>query len=131
MDHSERGTKRICPTTGRKFYDLNRDPVISPYTGEIVPTSAAASFTRSSPPAFSRSKAVVEEEEPETEGPEIVSLDEVEAEEADASDDSDTGGDDDLNIKEDADTADDDTLIEDEDDDSASDLVDVENDDED
>jgi len=31
------GTKRICPTTGKKFYDLNKNPVISPYTGEIVP----------------------------------------------------------------------------------------------
>jgi uncharacterized protein (TIGR02300 family) len=31
------GTKRICPTTGKKFYDLNKSPVISPYTGEVVP----------------------------------------------------------------------------------------------
>ena len=34
---AELGTKRVCPVTGRKFYDLNKDPVISPYTGEIVP----------------------------------------------------------------------------------------------
>jgi uncharacterized protein (TIGR02300 family) len=34
---SEFGTKRICPTTGKKFYDLNKNPVISPYTGEVVP----------------------------------------------------------------------------------------------
>jgi uncharacterized protein (TIGR02300 family) len=34
---SELGTKRICPTTGKKFYDLNKTPVVSPYTGEIVP----------------------------------------------------------------------------------------------
>src|SRR5205814_3141458 len=33
---AELGTKRVCPVTGRKFYDLNKDPVISPYTGEIV-----------------------------------------------------------------------------------------------
>ena len=129
MDHSDRGTKRICPTTGRKFYDLNRDPVISPYTGEVVPTSVATTFSRSAPPAFSR-KAQVEEEETETDGPELVSLDEVEAEEAGAADDSDTGNDD-LNVEDDAEPADDDTLIEDEDDDSANDLIDVDNDDED
>jgi uncharacterized protein (TIGR02300 family) len=34
---SDLGTKRICPTTGKKFYDLNKTPVISPYTGEVVP----------------------------------------------------------------------------------------------
>jgi uncharacterized protein (TIGR02300 family) len=33
---SDLGTKRICPTTGKKFYDLNKNPVISPYTGEVV-----------------------------------------------------------------------------------------------
>ena len=37
MAKSELGTKRICPTTGKKFYDLNKIPVISPYTGEVVP----------------------------------------------------------------------------------------------
>src|ERR1700737_2516416 len=34
---SDLGTKRICPTTGKKFYDLNKSPVISPYTGGVVP----------------------------------------------------------------------------------------------
>jgi hypothetical protein len=34
---SDLGTKRICPTTGKKFYDLGKTPVISPYTGEVVP----------------------------------------------------------------------------------------------
>ena len=37
MPKKEWGTKRVCPTTGKRFYDLNRDPVISPYTGEVVP----------------------------------------------------------------------------------------------
>ena len=36
MPKEEWGVKRVCPTTGRRFYDLNRDPVVSPYTGEIV-----------------------------------------------------------------------------------------------
>ena len=36
MPKEEWGTKRTCPTTGRRFYDLNAKPVISPYTGETV-----------------------------------------------------------------------------------------------
>ena len=39
---SDLGTKRICPTTGKKFYDLNKNPVISPYTGEVVPIAPIA-----------------------------------------------------------------------------------------
>src|SRR6516164_8611654 len=39
---SEFGTKRICPITGKKFYDLNKNPVISPYTGEVVPVVPVA-----------------------------------------------------------------------------------------
>jgi hypothetical protein len=37
MPKEEWGTKRVCPTTGRRFYDLNANPVVSPYTGEVVP----------------------------------------------------------------------------------------------
>ena len=36
----ELGTKRVCPTTGRKFYDLNKSPIISPYTGQVVTIAA-------------------------------------------------------------------------------------------
>lgn len=32
----EWGTKRLCPTSGKRFYDLNKNPVVSPYTGEVV-----------------------------------------------------------------------------------------------
>ena len=37
MAKAELGTKRICPDTGRKFYDLGKTPVVSPYTGKVVP----------------------------------------------------------------------------------------------
>ena len=40
MPNEEWGTKRICPTTGKRFYDLNKDPIISPYTGETVALDA-------------------------------------------------------------------------------------------
>lgn len=33
MPKKEWGVKRVCPETGKRFYDLNREPVISPYTG--------------------------------------------------------------------------------------------------
>jgi uncharacterized protein (TIGR02300 family) len=36
MPKEEWGTKRLCPTTGKRFYDLNQDPIVSPYTGEVV-----------------------------------------------------------------------------------------------
>ncbi|TDL81890.1 TIGR02300 family protein [Palleronia sediminis] len=36
MPKEEWGTKRVCPTTGKRFYDLNRTPIVSPYTGEVV-----------------------------------------------------------------------------------------------
>jgi uncharacterized protein (TIGR02300 family) len=41
MPKPEWGIKRICPVTGKRFYDLNRSPVISPYTGEIVDIESA------------------------------------------------------------------------------------------
>ena len=34
MEKEKLGKKWICPTTGKKFYDLNKEPVTSPYTGE-------------------------------------------------------------------------------------------------
>lgn len=40
MPKEEWGTKRVCPTTGRRFYDLNKSPIVSPYTGEVVTLDA-------------------------------------------------------------------------------------------
>jgi uncharacterized protein (TIGR02300 family) len=39
MPKDEWGVKRVCPTTGKRFYDLNKTPIVSPYTGEIVELS--------------------------------------------------------------------------------------------
>ena len=75
MAKSELGTKRICPTTGKKFYDLNKSPVISPYTGEIVPIVApVASSGRGA------ASAAADEAAPETAEMETVSLEEADAE---------------------------------------------------
>ena len=35
MPKEEWGVKRVCPTTGKRFYDLNKNPIVSPYTGEV------------------------------------------------------------------------------------------------
>lgn len=40
MSNPEWGVKRVCPETGKRFYDLNKSPVVSPYTGKIVPIDA-------------------------------------------------------------------------------------------
>lgn len=79
MAKSDLGTKRICPTTGKKFYDLNKNPVISPYTGEVVPIApVAAPRTR----ADQRPTANADTEAPEAmEAEELVSLEEADAEE--------------------------------------------------
>ena len=39
MAKADLGTKRICPETGKKFYDLNKDPIVSPFTGIEYPLS--------------------------------------------------------------------------------------------
>jgi uncharacterized protein (TIGR02300 family) len=78
---SDLGTKRICPTTGKKFYDLNKNPVISPYTGEVVPIAPVVA-TRASRGEAARASAAAAEATPEpAESEELVSLEEADAEE--------------------------------------------------
>ncbi|MBR0791091.1 TIGR02300 family protein [Bradyrhizobium manausense] len=79
MAKSELGTKRICPTTGKKFYDLNKNPVISPYTGEVVPIAPVAP-ARASRGAEARHAAAADTT-PEPAEVEEVSLEEADAEE--------------------------------------------------
>ncbi len=45
MPKPEWGKKRVCPTTGKRFYDLNANPIISPYTGQIVTLDIGKSRT--------------------------------------------------------------------------------------
>ena len=45
MPKEEWGTKRVCPTTGKRFYDLNADPIVSPYTGEVVTVDTSKTRT--------------------------------------------------------------------------------------
>ena len=122
MAKSELGTKRIDPETGRKFYDLNKDPIVSPYTGKTYPRSY-----------FDDGKAqILDEEEDvdqkeldaEDEGAEVVSLEDADDEAKGGSDDlPDLGDDDDVDLGDD----DDDTFLadEEEEDDDVSDMIGV------
>jgi uncharacterized protein (TIGR02300 family) len=85
---SDLGTKRTCPTTGKKFYDLNKNPVISPYTGEVVRIAPIAPIppprTRADAAARARAAdaASAAEATPEpVEAEELVPLEEADAEE--------------------------------------------------
>ena len=83
MAKPDLGTKRVCPDTGRKFYDLNKTPVISPYTGKVVPIAAPAPpRARPEPAAAARPAPVAPTESivPETADAEFVSLEDAEAE---------------------------------------------------
>jgi uncharacterized protein (TIGR02300 family) len=122
---SELGTKRVDPETGRKFYDLNKDPIVSPYTGKAYPRSY-----------FDDGKiaAILEEEEEveakeldaEDEGAEVVSLEDAD-DEAKGGDDLPDLDDDDVDLGDD----DDDTFLadEEEEDDDVSDMIGVGDDD--
>jgi len=110
MAKPELGTKRIDPETGKKFYDLGRDPIISPYTGISYPRS------------YFDENADLKEETLEEEGidtalekPEFITLDEVDDEKRE--DDLPDLGDDDVDLSE----VDDDTFLAD--DDSDDDVV--------
>ncbi len=84
MAKSDLGTKRICPTTGKKFYDLNKSPVVSPYTGEVVPIApvAPARAARGDAARAAAASAATAAEAPEpAEAEELVPLEEADAEE--------------------------------------------------
>ena len=91
MPKEDWGVKRLCPTTGKRFYDMNRTPIISPYTGEEVVLDTG----RKSSVSLSRDKkaAVKEVKEEVAEADEVV---ELEDDVLDDDDDDDTVALDDL-----------------------------------
>jgi uncharacterized protein (TIGR02300 family) len=125
---SELGIKRIDPETGRKFYDLNKDPIVSPYTGKSYPRSYFD--TEADSAVEEEDDAENKELDSEEADVETVSLEEADEETSGKSDDSvdlDTD-DDDVDLADD----DDDTFLEDEeeDDDDVSDIIGVGDEDE-
>lgn len=131
MAKPELGTKRIDPDTGRKFYDLNRDPIVSPYTGKSYPLSF---FEETSVAKVMEKEEEEDVKEVDTENTdvELVSLEDADEEAAGGSEDIPDLGDDDVEIEGDDD--DDDTFLQpddDDDDDDMSDLIGVSDDDDD
>ena len=125
MANPELGTKRIDPETGRKFYDLNKDPIISPYTGKSYPRSY---FESGSPSVADEDEEVEEKELDSEEAIETVPLEDAD-EEVKGGDDVPDIDDDDVDLGEDDD---DDVFIEDEEeeDDDVSGIIGVGDDDE-
>ncbi|GGE13082.1 uncharacterized protein (TIGR02300 family) [Rhizobium sp. BK212] len=124
MAKAELGTKRTDPETGKKFYDLNRDPIVSPYTGKSYPLSF---FEETSAIAEVAEEDEVAEVDTENTEVELVSLED--ADDAAGGDDIPDIGDDDVEIEGDDD---DDTFLtpdEDDDDDDMSDIIGVTGDD--
>jgi uncharacterized protein (TIGR02300 family) len=117
----ELGTKRVCPVTGRKFYDLNKNPVISPYTGEVVPIAPLA--TSRGRPEAKTVKADEAELEPAEAGAEFVSLEDADAEAQGKKADAPEAVDDDIEVEDSGDE--DDTFIEadEEGDDDVTDII--------
>ncbi|BAF89928.1 MULTISPECIES: TIGR02300 family protein [Azorhizobium] len=119
MAKPELGTKRVDPVTGRKFYDLNKDPIVSPFTGETYPRS----YFEPQPRAGSRaeSRAAVAADDTDTDDVadvEVISLEEADeettgakaipaADDVDVDEDIDADGDDDTFLEEDEDDGDD------------------------
>lgn len=79
MAKNDLGTKRQCQSCGAKFYDLGKDPIVCPKCAAVfVPVA----LTRARPEPKQAAEADDTELEVAADGPELVSLDEVEAEES-------------------------------------------------
>lgn len=101
MPKEEWGTKRVCPTTGKRFYDLNADPIISPYTGETVTINTGKTRTMVADAADAQTKKM----EDESEDDDLV-LDDDDDEDVDLGDDVlEDDDDDDVSLDEIADVA--------------------------
>jgi len=109
----ELGTKRVCPETGRKFYDLNKDPIVSPYTGKTYPVSFFED-DGSDPIKDEPATKVPEEAETDDSDIEVAETDDATVSLEEADDDSST--DDDTALPDLGDNTDDEVLSEDTDD---------------
>ena len=120
MAKSELGTKRIDPETGRKFYDLNKDPIVSPYTGKSYPLSF---FESGSAKPLENEVEEEKDTDSDDDAPETISLEDADEESKGGDDLPDMDDDDDVDLGDD----DDDTFLEDEEeeDDDVTDIIGV------
>lgn len=89
MAKANLGTKRVCPETGKKFYDLEKDPIVSPYTqkeypisffeGEPEPVAPKPEVAEKPVEAAAKAEDTTDDEVLlDDDGPEIISLDDAE-----------------------------------------------------
>lgn len=125
MAKPELGTKRIDPETGRKFYDLNKDPIVSPYTGKSYPRSYFESGDLKG--IGEEEEAEEKEAEVEEDAPEVISLEEADDEAKGDTDLAEIEGDEEVDLGGDED----DTFlaVEEEEDDDVADIIGVGDDD--
>ncbi len=112
MAKPELGTKRLCPGCGAKYYDLNKDPITCPKCAtvfETVVTSRAAKAAKAK-----EAQEEKEDEEDDVAAPEIVTLEEADAEAEGGDDVPDLDGDD---VELEDDSGDDNVFIEEDDED--------------
>ena len=94
MVKPEWGTKRVCPQTGERFYDLGKDnPVTSPSGFQWYPEPVLKS---KQPMPFDAPKPAPSKQAPDGDLAEDLEVDEDE--EVSADDDVDLGGDDDIGV---------------------------------
>jgi len=80
MSKPARGTKRVCPSCGARFYDLSRTPITSPVCQAVYQVSPPTSRRSERAQPVEAKKVVVEPEveAPVLESADIISLEEVE-----------------------------------------------------
>ncbi|WP_299809345.1 TIGR02300 family protein [uncultured Roseibium sp.] len=77
MAKPELGTKRLCPSCGAKYYDLNRDPITCPKCGTVFETVMTA---RAAKAAKAAEKPEEEDDDDDVTAPDTVPLEEADAE---------------------------------------------------
>jgi uncharacterized protein (TIGR02300 family) len=105
------GNKRTCPETGKKFYDLNKDPIVSPYTGIAYPLTAFEQVKREM--RAEQDEEEVAEVDVALESPEFVAVDDADGDDKGDAEEIPDLGDDEVDLGEDAE----DTFLEEEEED--------------
>ncbi|MCX2724348.1 TIGR02300 family protein [Roseibium salinum] len=116
MAKPELGTKRLCPSCGAKYYDLNRTPITCPKCGTVF---EAVMTSRAAKAAKVQQAPEDDEEEEDTAAPELVTLEEADAEAEGGDDDVPDLAEAEVDLADD-DSGDDDVFIDDEDEDEDS-----------
>ena len=79
MSKPARGTKRVCPSCGARFYDLNRTPIVCPVCQSVYQvTPPPTRRGERAQPVETRKVEEPEAEAPVLKGPEIIGLEEAE-----------------------------------------------------